>query len=225
MSWFDARIEWTEETERFREMLERLGREVTNSADTMRAISDDVFTAIATEAVEDARDIPLDPDTIERRTRAVKPKTKRRRRRRGRGGKKPRKVVPTPSPGVFNNLSHNGLVAALTTTTSFRREWTGTGRRSHQSTREFRGGSPVALREQAANELRWGTKRWVTYAHPHIDGTSRGLPARLAALQPRMFESAAAERTKDVLADRLADQLEAAGAPREWIQEVLEGRA
>src|SRR5690606_6157164 len=96
-------------------------------------------------------------------------------------------------------------------------------RRSHQSTRQFKGGTPVALREISGNSLVWGTKRWVNYAHPHIDGSKRGLPARLAALQPERFEPEAADRTKDVLAAKLASKLEAAGAPYDWIQELLEG--
>ena len=160
MSWFDAKIEWTPETERFRELLERIGREVQNSGDTMRALSDEVFTAIASEAIDDAQDMALSEATQARRERAWRPKTKRRKKRRKRKSGKMRKTELFRGKFLGDN-GFTGLKAALTTTTDFDqgdiRRRHGLGRRSHQSTRSFGGGTPVALRETLRDSAGGGT--------------------------------------------------------------------
>lgn len=208
MSWFDGKLELGPEVERFRETLDEIGREMRSSYELMVRISDDVFTAIGEEALEEAQGLPVKPATIDRVTPTRRRKDKRAKKRgRGQTGWKTRRRGNTSSE-PFANRSHTGVEKALT------------------AKYLDKSGGAVALREITGdNTLVWGSKRWINFLHPHIDGTKRGLPARLSLLSPRRFEPEAAEKLKDVLANYVAGKLEKAGAPYSWVQEILEDRA
>lgn len=221
MSFFDGKIEWNAENERFREMVEKLGQEVNDDAGLRWQISDDVFSAIGAEAIDAARQIPLKPQTIERKQRAVKPKTKRRPRKKRRADRMSHVSKLGTKP--FDNNSFTGAVAAVSSLLDDSLASPGRKVREHKNAANARsGGLPVAHRE-IGNGIVWGSKRWVDYLHPHIEGT-KSLPARLAMLQPARFAAEAEPRIKDMMGSWLGERLERAGAPAAWIQEITEGR-
>lgn len=221
MSFFDGKIEWSAENDQFREMLEKLREEVKTDGGLAYQISDDVFSEIGAEAIEAARQIPLKQSTIERRARALKPKTKRRKRKQKRTDRM--RHLNKGGTNPFDNDALRGAVAAVSSLLDDTLADPGRRTREHKNAANARsGGLPVAYREIGAKGIVWGSKRWVDYLHPHIFGTKH-MPARLSLLQPDKFAAAATPRIKDVMASWLGERLEKAGAPVAWIQEITEG--
>ena len=205
-------------TEELRGVLARLHEELeAGPADLLVRLSD-MWSDRAVEAFDEAASVPLEPATIQRKTRGSGGEEGRLRRyaKAGKGPRSKRKrlagIATSLKPLGESGLGQ-GLRGALTVPF------------------EDREAVPTAMREFSVEVgsgmtvlvLRWGSRGAVDYSGDHVFGTKH-MVARLELLDPKKHRTELEEAHADVIGAWMGERLEAAGAPVDWIQAATGGR-
>lgn len=221
-AWLNVDVETPPEFEELRQSLLRLADEISRTEEYLIAIADEAYVEQGELAYEEAEQVPLKPQTLERKKRG-RGKTQRAREteryfyanRQVYGPaiyKRSRKYKRRNLHGVSRStevLNADGGPSSM---------WAA-------FTLPFAEGkhSNVARREILGDTLVWGSKGLLTeHLSYHVTGT-RDVPPRLIRMLEPETNPDFVETERQVWASFMVSALEKAGAPADWIQEAMGG--
>lgn len=220
LAWLDVNLESSPDLEPLRQSLLRMATEVAELEEFLKDVADEAYVPEAEETFEAAQRIPLKPETLARKRRSLGKTTR---------AKEIEKYF-------YANRKVQGPVERKRTRRYRRRNLTHVS--TSTSVLNFEGGpssmyggltlpfdqgehSNVARREILGPTLVWGTKGLLAeHADFHARGTGT-LPARLIGILEPERNPQFTEAVRHIWAAHLSVALRRAGAPPDWIDQVL----